>query len=235
MEVQLDKDVFGAGVPFENEFHRAEGGHYAFTVNGVQYTSREPVQDGRQLLQASANIPATDHVLIEVTHPGARVIGLEEEVDLAGSLEKEFWAFLSDREFNFTVNEIGYVWGEPTIMETVLRAITQTPGNYELVLARADGDKVIELGASVDLAKRGTEHIYTEKRFITVFYKDDPFELARGRYSGAQLSTKFGVPSGYVLDLIEPDGHFKEIGPNDTLKVRDGMHFVSHPPCGQSS
>ena len=89
----------------------------------------------------------------------------------------------------------------------------------------------------MDLAARGTEHIYTEKRLITVYYKDDPFELERGRYTGAQLATKFSVPSGYVLDLVKPDGRLwaRSSRPESVEKVREGMHFVSHPPCGQSS
>ncbi len=209
---------------------------YAFTVNGVRFNSDGTVKDGRQLLQTAGFMPASDHVLIEITHPGAKTIGLDEEVDLGAPGREEFRAFKSDREFNFTVDEVGYVWGEPSISEEDLRAITQTPAGKELVLERADGeDEVIEAGGSVDLAARGTEHLYTEKRLITVYYKDGPVEIARGRYTGAQLSTKFGVPSGYVLDLVKPEGEFKEIKPTDSIKVREGMRFVSHPPHGTSS
>jgi len=209
---------------------------FPFTVNGVRYKSDGAVKDGRQLLQTAGFTPASDHVLIEITRPGAKMVGLDEEVDLRAAGREEFRAFLSDREFNFTIDEVGYVWGAPTISEEGLRAISQTPANKELVLERAHGeDEVIEPGGSVDLGARGTEHIYTEKRLITVFYKDDPLEIERGRYTGAQLSAKFGVPSGYVLDLVKPDGEFKEIKPTDSVKVREGMHFVSHPPHGQSS
>lgn len=209
---------------------------FAFTVNGVRFKSDDAVKDGRQLLQTAGFTPASDHVLIEITHPGSKSVGLDEEVDLSAPGREEFRAFLSDREFNFTVDEVGYVWGAPTISEEDLRAISATPAAKELVLDRADGeDEVIEAGGSVDLAARGTEHIYTEKRLITVYYKDDPFEIERGRYTGAQLSTKFSVPSGYVLDLVKPDGEFKEIKPTDSIKVREGMHFVSHPPHGTSS
>jgi hypothetical protein len=209
---------------------------FAFTVNGVSYTSPDAVKDGRQLLQTAGFAPASDYVLIEITHPGAKTIGLDEEVDLSDPGHEEFRAFLSDREFNFTVDEIGYVWGSPTVSEEDLRSLSQIPANKELVLEREDGeDEVIAEGGSVDLSARGTEHIYAEKRLVTVFYKDDPFELERGRYTGAQLALKFSVPANYVLDLVKPDGEFKEIKPTDSVKVRDGMHFVSHPPHGQSS
>jgi hypothetical protein len=206
-----------------------------FTINGEKFSARDAVRDGRQLLQMTGFIPPSDHVLIEITRPGAKVIGLDEELYLRSPDREEFWAFLSDREFNFTVDEVGYVWGAPTISEEMLRAITKTPADKELVLERKGGeDEVIKPGTNVDLATRGTEHIYTEARLITVYYADDPYELERGTYTGAKLMGIFPVPTGYVLDLVLP-GEFKEIGPNDKVKLREGMHLVSHPPCGQSS
>ena len=207
-----------------------------FRVNDTRYFTDDPIPDGRKLLQTAGLLPASDYALVRLTHPGSRAVGLDEEVNLTAPGEESFRAFLSDREFNFTVDEVGYVWGAPAISEEELRVISGTPVGKALILDRQDGDDVvIEPGTSVDFAARGTEHIYTEKRLITVYYKEDPFELERGRYTGAQLATKFNVPSGYVLDLVKPDGDFKEIKPTESLKVREGMHFVSHPPCGQSS
>lgn len=209
---------------------------YKFTVNGTAYTAQDALPDGRQLLQTAGLRPPSDYALIRLTFPGSRAVGLDETVNLDAPSEEAFRAFLSDREFNFTIDEIGYVWGAPLISEEDLRSISATPAGKELVLDRqGEQDTVIEPGTSVDLAARGTEHIYTEKRLVTVYYKDDPFELARGRYTGAQLSDTFKVPAGYVLDMVKPDGDFKEIKPTESLKIREGMHFVSHPPCGQSS
>jgi hypothetical protein len=209
---------------------------FAFTVNGVSYQTHDAVKDGRQLLQTTGFTPASDHVLIELTRPGSRTIGLDEEVDLSAPGREAFYAFLSDREFNFTVDEVGYAWGAPAISEETLRSISETPADKELVLERKDGeDEVIKPGSSVDLAARGTEHIYTERRLITVYYSDDPFEIPRGRYTGAELAATLHVPSEYVLDRVKHDGDFEEIAPTQSVKVREGMHFVSHPPCGQSS
>jgi hypothetical protein len=211
-------------------------GQHKFRINGTPYATDDALPDGRKLLQMAGLSPASDYALIRLTHPGSRTVGLDEEVNLGAPGEEAFRAFLSDREFNFTVDEVGYAWGAPLISEEELRVISLTPAGKELVLDYQDGqDTIIEPGTSVNLAARGTEHIYTEKRLITVYYKDDPFELERGRYTGVQLVTKFSVPSGYVLDLVKPDGDFKEIKPTESLKVREGMHFVSHPPCGQSS
>jgi hypothetical protein len=214
----------------------AAAGQHKFTINGTAYATDDPLPDGRKLLQRAGLLPASDYALIRLTRPGSRAVGLDEKVNLSAPGEEGFKAFLSDREFNFTVDEIGYVWGAPLISEEELRTISMAPADKELVLDRQDGhDTVIEPGTSVDLAARGTERIFTEKRLITVYYKDDPYELERGRYTGAQLAEKFKVPAGYVLDLVKPDGDFKEIKPTESVKVRGGMHFVSHPPCGQSS
>lgn len=210
--------------------------HFAFTVNGARCKSHDAVKVGRQLLQTAGFNPASEFVLIQVMRPGSKSIGLDEEVDLREAGREEFRAFPSDRVFSFTADEIGYEWGARAITEEDLRDITGTPPGKRLVLDRDDEeDDVVEPGSTVDLDERGTEHLYTEKRTVTVYYADDPFELERGRYTGAQLAKKFGVPAGYVLDLVKPDNHFQEIKPGDTLKIREGMCFVSHPPCGQSS
>lgn len=209
---------------------------FAFTVNGVRHTDHNAVKDGRQLLQVAGFTPASEFVLIQIIRPGSKSIGLEEDVNLAEPGREEFRAFASDRLCTFTIDEVGYEWGEATISEEDLRSMSGTPAGKELVLDRQDGeDEVVAPGSTVNLAARGTEHLYTEKRLITVYYRDEPVEIARGRYTGAQLATKFGVPSGYVLDLVAGDSEFKEIKPTDTVKVREGMHFVSHPPSGQSS
>jgi hypothetical protein len=209
--------------------------HFAFTVNGVHYKSHDAVKDGRQLLQAAGFTPASDHVLIQILEPGSKPVGLDEEVDLAAPGRENFRAFLTDRLFTFTIDEVGYDWGAALISEEDLRAISGTPAGKELVLDRAGGaDEVIPPGGSVDLGESGTEHIYSEKPLITVFYRDDPKEIERGRYTGAELAKLLGAPDGYILDLVL-EGDFREIKPDETLKVREGMHFVSHPPCGHSS
>lgn len=211
--------------------------HYVFNINGVDHTTDDGMLDGRGLLQKAGFTPASDHLLIQLTHPGSRVIGLDEEVDLAALGVEAFRAFLSDRAFAFTVDEVGYAWGAPTITELELRAIADVPPDKVLIIEREDEeDQVVEEGGSVDLAARGTEHLRIGKRVITVYYGDDtPFELKPGVYTGAQLCAIFHVPANYQLDLVKPNGDFDEIGNDQRLRIKDGMHFVSHPPSGKSS
>ena len=210
----------------------------AFFVNGTKYFSEDPVVDGRAILRLAGSAPPSEHVLIELTRPGSRTIGLDESIDLRADGRERFRAFLSDRSFNFTVDEVGYEWGASTISEIELRDVAGVAEGKLLVLERKDApDEVLEAGATVDLASRGTEHLRSRQRLIIVTYGPDEkeFTLEPRDYKGAELASIFGVPPGHVLDLVPPDAPFKEIGPNDTVHVKTGMHFLSHPPKGSSS
>ncbi|MGJ4891202.1 multiubiquitin domain-containing protein [Bradyrhizobium sp. HKCCYLRH3099] len=209
---------------------------FSYTINGNHHQTGDRIQDARKLLRSSGFDPADDHVLIELLRPGSRSVGLDEDVALAGERGKEFRAFLIDRTFNFTVDEVGYAWGSPTIAEPEMRDIACVPDGKALVLDRQDeADLILHEHATIDLAARGTEHLRTQNRTVTVFYKEKPYELRPGNYTGAQLAAVFGVPNQYILDLVTQDGEFKEIAPNQSVHIKDDMHFVSHPPCGQSS
>lgn len=210
---------------------------YDVTVNGKRLESRDQLVRGRELLQLAEFDPASDHVLIQLTKPGSKSIGLDEEVDLSGKGREEFMAFGSDRIFTFTVDERGYEWGAGTISEPELRAIAAVAGDKVLILEREERpDKVLDAEATVNLAGKGTERLRTGKRLVTVFYGDDlSFELERRVYTGAELAGIFGVPENYKLDLVKGDSSFDEIADDEKVKIRDGMRFVSHPPCGQSS
>jgi hypothetical protein len=71
--------------------------------------------------------------------------------------------------------------------------------------------------------------------FVTVYYKETPFELRRGVYTTEELVTVFSAPAGYLLDLIGQDGEFRELKPSEKIKIRKDMEFSSHPPAGHSS
>lgn len=72
-------------------------------------------------------------------------------------------------------------------------------------------------------------------RTITVYYGETPYDLKPGSYEGSALAAIFLVPAGYVLDLVNEDGVFDDINPNQRIEIRQGMKFASHPPVGRSS
>jgi hypothetical protein len=112
--------------------------HYLYTIDGKRFEITDDVQDARKLLQKAGLTPADDYVLIELLRPGTRTIGLDEDVDLTGGKEREFRSFLTDRVFNFTVDEIGYEWGSAAISESQLRDIADVPAGKALSLDRRD-------------------------------------------------------------------------------------------------
>lgn len=206
------------------------------TVNGKSIRLNDPLVDGRKILHKAGFDPASDHVLIQLLRPGSVSRGLDEDIDLSKAGHYEFRAFASDRTFNFTVDERGYEWGAARISVADLYDVTGVDRHKLFILERDDEQDVI-LGDDdyIDLDTRGVEHVRTGKRLVTVTYNHQPFELERRVYTTEELIDVFGVTGGYVLDLISPTGEFRELKPGATLKVREGMEFVSHAPCGQSS
>jgi hypothetical protein len=210
---------------------------FAFTVGNREFQLNDPIVDARKILTVAGFLPADDHVLIQLLQHGSRSLGLDEEVDLRKPGTERFDAFVSDRIFNFTVDERGYEWGAPTITEVKLRALADVPDDKVLMLERAD-EPPRELMPEdlLDLAARGTEHLRTIVAHVTVIYNQtQKFELKREIYTASELMTIFRVPSGYVLDLVKDDGEFDELNPDRRVHVKNGMEFISHAPCGHSS
>jgi hypothetical protein len=192
--------------------------------------------DGRTLLRLAGLTPAEDHILVEVVRPGSIACGLDEQVHLIAGPIREFLAFKFDRTLNFTVDGVGYVWGAETVGVVDLHDITGISNDKVFFLERQDEpDRVLGVGDTLDLQHRGIEHIHSGKRLVTVHYGEESFELERRHYTTEELLAEFNVPAGYVLDLIEGIGEFRELKPHERIKVREGMEFISHAPCGQSS
>ncbi|MBN9248191.1 MAG: multiubiquitin domain-containing protein [Hyphomicrobium sp.] len=213
----------------------ATHGAVAITINNQQLEVSDPFEIGRQILSAGGFDPAPDHILIRILRHGAVVVGLDEEVDLRKGGPFVFKAFESDRSYNFTIDDRGYVWGAPTITEEELREITGLDDDKVFVLERTNKpDLDIESDDVVHLDKGGTEHLHTRKGMVTVWIDDTEKQIPRGVYTTEQLIEVLGVQPGYVLDVIK-DGQLVSLKPGDKIRVKKDMHFVSQVPCGGSS
>jgi len=211
-------------------------GTYIFTVNGIRHSTNDPILPGRQLLSSTGFDPADEHVLIQRLAHETRSIGLDEDVHLRELEANVFDASRSDRIFRFTLNERGCEWGVATIGEPQLREIGAINESELLFLDRTDeADKELGPDDKVNLAERGTEHIRSEKRLITVYFKNNPYELPRGVYTTEQLMAKFPIESGYLLNLKTEDGELVTLKPNERIRIKNGMHFFSQAPGGSSS
>jgi hypothetical protein len=185
--------------------------------------------DGRQILTAADCEPADDFILIQVLHHETRSIALEQVVQLG--IQNKFVAFRGDRLYRFTINDRGFDWGDNTITETQLRAIYDLPESEIFVLGTFDGDEITIL----NLDHAGTEHVYTAKRLLTVFYCDEPRQVPRGIYTTEQLIQLFAVDAGYLLNVIDVNGQIRTLKQGDRVKLHEGQKFFKQVSHGASA
>jgi hypothetical protein len=227
------RDVGGAG---QSEVRGAgPDGQFFTKVNGLVVKFANPDPKGEHILEKAGFQPAGDFALIQLLGHSSRSIGLDDEVDLRGAGTEEFRAFKTDRIYRFTLNAHGFEWGADKLEENELRVIGHVPGDEVIVLEREGEDRVLEPADVLDLGHGGTEHLYTEKRLITVFYENEPREIPRGTYTTEALKTLFGVQEGYILEVINHEGQLTPLKPGAKLRVKEGMKFFEQVPCGGSS
>lgn len=215
--------------------HPGPDGQFFTTVNGITVKFTDQTPKGERILDKADLRPTSDYVLIQLMRHSSRSIGLDETVDLGSEGTEVFRAFISDRIFRFTLNGHGYEWGVNKIPEPELRAITHVGDDEVLVLERGDDEVELQPDDVLDLGDKGTEHLHTEKRLITVFFENEPREIPRGTYTTEQLKRLFGVQDGYVLEFINHEGQLTPLKPGAKLRVKDGMKFFEQVPCGGSS
>lgn len=210
-------------------------GTYSTTVNGAAVISMEPTPTGAHILDKADLKPVTDYILIQLLGNSSRSIELDETVDLRAPGTEAFRAFKSDRIFRFTLNDHGFDWGAPKITESELRALGHVRDDEVIVIERDGHDVELKAAEILDLAAPGTEHLFTEKRLITVYFENKPREIKRGVYTTEELMKIFGVQQGYILEVINHEGHLTPLKPGETLRVKEGMRFFEQVPCGGSS
>ncbi|TIX34919.1 MAG: hypothetical protein E5V34_04395, partial [Mesorhizobium sp.] len=86
-----------------------------YPVNGIDVEFSDNVITGREALTRSGNVPASEHQLILVRDRRTHLIGTDDDIDLKKERGGILRAFLSDRTYGFTVDEVGQVWGTDDI------------------------------------------------------------------------------------------------------------------------
>jgi hypothetical protein len=213
----------------DGQLHKAK-------VNDVVIAFERPNPSVSDVLVEAGFQPPNECILVQLGHTGARALSLDERVELGRPGIEAFRAFRSDRTYRFTIDEREYEWGEATISERDLRIISTISDDQLLVVdCVQEACGVLRPGGSLDLAKRGTEHIRAKPRFVAVHFKKQKVRIERGSYSTEQLLRLLGVEEGYVLNLKADDGELVTLKPGDSLCVEDGMKFFSQPPSGGAS
>jgi len=210
-------------------------GSFHAVINHRPIDFAHPEPDGREVLAAAGDQPAGDFVLIVLEAHGTRSIGLDERVNLRKSGPHDFRSFKSDRIFRFTIAGRGYEWGAAVISEPELREIGRVRDDEVLIVKRDGKDEVLGPEDKLDLAKPGTEHLVTKKRLVKVFYDTEPKEIPAGVYTTEQLITIFGVPAGYLLNVVDEQGQLVTLKPSQHTRVHEDQKFFSQVPSGSSS
>lgn len=223
-----DRDVAGGFL--------AEIGDEAFQFHRVTFDDRKVV--GVQIAEAVGAHPIEAFVILRHLRSGElESIRPTEPVDLGEEGVERFFVTRGDDLHRFTVEGLSMEWPKKKLAAKYIKFLAKAEDEQVLVLDAEDGDVVFEDDEFVDLAAPGVERLMLRHppNTVTVYYKEKPFDLRHGVYTTEQLIGVFSVPLGYLLDLIERDGEFRELKPGESLKVREDMEFSSHPPVGHSS
>jgi hypothetical protein len=204
-------------------------------VNGVVISLADKTPTARQILVAADFTPADECILVQLADKASSSLGVDEVVNLKGHGTEVFRAFRGDRVFRFTLGGLGCDWGDKTITEPELRAMGEVDEDKVIILVRDGRDRVLGEGDVVELNHQGTEHLRVEPGFVTVKYDGNDVRIERGRYKTEALIAFFHVPAGYLLNVVDEHNMLVPLKPGETIRVKNGMKFVSQPPGGASS
>lgn len=146
-----------------------------YPVNGTSVGFPDDVVTGREVLTRSGNVPASEHQLILVYDRRTRLIGTDDDVDLKKHEGGFFRAFLSDRSYGFTVDEVSQVWGaEEMEVDEFLSIWPPRKGHHWLLEREDEPDTVLVSGGLLSFGENGVEDVvsckdtYPEKVLVTV-------------------------------------------------------------------
>lgn len=213
-----------------------ELGDETFAFRRVRFDDRKVV--GLQIAEAAGAHPIEAFAILRHLRSGElESIRPAEPVDLGEEGVERFFVIRGDDLHRFTVEGLSMEWPKAKLAAKHIKFLAKAAEGQVLVLDSEDGDVVLDDDDLVDLAAKGVERLMLRHppKTVTVYYKEAPFELERGAYTTEQLIAVFSAPAGYLLDLIERDGEFRELKPGESIKIREGLEFSSHPPAGHSS
>jgi hypothetical protein len=173
-EELLDYDDLGDALREGRALRPARGYRFLLAQGDLNFQSRQvsdPVPLGRQLLEAGALDPRDGYSLFAILPSGDfEDVRLNEPFDLRERGAERFVAFLTDRDFKFTLNDDQLRWGKPVISGAVLHGLAK-PGEGEAVFLEVRGgeDRLIERGDLIDLAEPGIERFITARKPPTTF------------------------------------------------------------------
>ena len=207
-----------------------------FTFETIKFD--DPIITAAQIAErVGAHPVAQFKILQQLTTGEIETKRPNETTDLRELGVERFFVVRSDRTYSFTVDGLAMEWPLPTMTGKHMRELARATDHQDLVRVTPSGFELVDEADLVTLENCETEEFrkVERRRIVTIYYREQPFEVERREWSTEELIALFKVPDGHKLDLIKPDGEFKELKPEQKIKVREGMEFTSHVPAGQSS
>jgi hypothetical protein len=170
-------------------------GEFEFQVENEDYRTDDPKLSGRDIRTLSGHDPAANFRLIQIHDRYTSSVGLEDRVELEKGRKAVFRIFEGDRDFDFTVNDLGWEWGAPSIAEADIRKYGQIADDLDLVIEGKE-ERIVPQGGDVDLSAPGVERIYSRKiKPVTKF--EITFVI-----NGEPQKVK-AAPSDRLMDVLE--------------------------------
>ena len=202
------------------------------------YRSSDRKITGAQVAELVGKHPVSDFVILKhLKNHELESLRPTELTDLADEGVERFFVIQSGEIYRFTVEGLSMEWPCESIRCSNVKFLAGIPAGECLVLDEVDCKRVVEDDEMINLKCPGVEELRIRKgpKTVIVKYGDKEFTLQHREYTTEELIKEFGVPNGYRLDLISKDGEFRELQPDEKIKVKDCMEFSSHVPTGQSS
>lgn len=236
MDTVLNNDAQSR--PGQNNGNRAALiGDEAFAFTTHTFDDRKVT--GAQIAMAVNKHPVEDYIVLQNLKSGeVETIRPTETVDLGEPGVERLFVIKGDKTHRFVVEGLSLEWPRNKLLASKIKDLAHADDDMALVLERDGADQIFDDDDDVPIGSDDVERFRLKKRkkTVTVIYGGETeYELERRFYTTEELMTIFGVPAGYKLDFVAPDGTFREMEPGERIKVKDGMEFASHPPVGQSS
>lgn len=217
--------------------------HFVMEIAGADFEfARHLTHDrevvGLQIAEAAGAHPEREFVILHHRPNGElETLRPTEPVDLGDGELHRFFVIKGSDLHRFTVAGLDMEWPLPSLRAWQIKFLGRAKEDEGLVQVTEHGHVAFDDDDAVALNPEGVEEFLLKEtpKLVTVYYKHEPRELERRRWSTEELIDKFSVPDGYKLDLIGEDCTFVELKPGEKIKLKDGMEFTSHAPRGQSS
>lgn len=205
-------------------------------IEGKEYEWNNQFITGIELKEL-AGISHDEELFLSLTDPwDDELVPNDGRIDLARPGIESFYI---RPLLKFIIDGKSVSWNEQYITGLQIRNLGSLNEKAKIFL-KVKGkfeDELIEDNARVNLARPGIEKFYSKKSdvsLVTILIDTNPFEIARGKYTGAELKKIGNVPSEYDLEQIVK-GQIKPIGDSVIVLIKGEEEFISHPKDGQSS